>query len=118
MIPAVGTLLTPLLGSHICSFLLLFASEESTPGGSEEERGSPSLLPSLLDLTPPVGSSLCPPNCNGGTEMSIVTPQPGSYICSFFVISTSETSTTGLTATVAASLEAPWRRFFCLMVAP
>ena len=50
---------------------------------------------------------VCPPNCNGGTEMSIVTPQPGSYICSFFVISTSETSTTGLAATVAASLEAP-----------
>ena len=94
MTPAVVSLLTPAVVSYIAHF----ASEESTPGGAP-------ILPSLLGLTPRIKS--LNEHCMTPHVGSKMTPQPGSHICSFLVISTSEMSTKGLAATVAASLESP-----------
>ena len=116
---AVVTLLTPQGGVIQCSFRFNYVIQCSLIQWVKPRREGKFLTPSL---PPGVDSSDAKmskkEHCMTPKPGSKVTPQLGSYICSFLVNYTSETSTTGLAATVAASLEATWRRFFWLMVAP
>ena len=117
MTPAVVSLLTPALVSysaHLDSFFIR-GVKPRREGRREGQPLSPSLPPGVDSSDAKMSKK---EHCMTPKPGSKVTPQLGSYICSFLVNYTSETSTTGLAATVAASLEATWRRFFWLMVAP
>ena len=100
--------------AHLDSFFIR-GVKPRREGRREGQPLSPSLPPGVDSSDAKMSKK---EHCMTPKPGSKVTPQLGSYICSFLVNYTSETSTTGLAATVAASLEATWRRFFWLMVAP